>query len=64
MNRPSIKDKQPDRKNLGPTGPAQMPPETKESYDVKHPNAGNVEAPQVGPSPTDIPRTRRESSKT
>jgi len=58
MNRPSIKDKEPDRKNLSPTGPAQMPPEAKEFYDDKHPNAGNVETPQVGPSPTDDPKDK------
>lgn len=45
MSSPSIKDKHPDRKNLGPTGPADAPLEGEQRYDRKHPNAGTVDEP-------------------
>ena len=61
MNNPSIKDHRPDRKNLGSTGPVHMPPEPTQSYDDKHPNAGTVDEPLVGPTPTD--HTRNEADK-
>ena len=32
MSSPSIKDKHPDRKNLGPTGPADAPLEGEQRY--------------------------------
>ena len=60
MNNPSIKDDRPDRKNLGPTGPAHMPPEPTQSYDDKHPNAGTIDEPLVGPTPTDDPRNEAD----
>jgi hypothetical protein len=59
MNKPSIKDSKPNRDNLGPKGPAKMPPQDQASYEDKHPNPGNV-TPKVdktvGPTPTDDPR--------
>jgi hypothetical protein len=56
MKTPSTKDAHPDRGNLGPTGPAKMPPDAKDDTDKKHPHPGNVGGEQVGPSPTDDPR--------
>ena len=57
MNSPSIKDKHPDRKNLGPTGPADAPLEGEQRYDRKHPNAGTVDS---GPTPTDDRRSEAD----
>jgi len=54
MKTPSTKDPKLDRKHLGPTGPANIEPEPKQSYEDKHPNPGNVES-HVGPTPTDDP---------
>jgi hypothetical protein len=59
MNTPSTKDPRSDRDNLGPTGPAKMPADSKADPDKKHPHPGNVtdaDKPQVGPTPTDDPR--------
>ena len=60
MKTPSTKDRQPDRNNLGPTGPAKVPSrEEQAGYEAKHPNPGNVvsaDDPNVGPSPTADPR--------
>ena len=56
MKNPSTKDTEPDRKNLGPTGPAEIHKDSKLSYDKKHPNAGNAGNDKlVGPTPTDDP---------
>jgi hypothetical protein len=44
------------RDNLGPTGPAKLPKEPKESYEKKHPNPGNIQSDQhIGPHPTHDP---------
>ena len=59
MNKPTIKDDDPDRDHLGPTGPAKMPPDSKRGPDVKRVHPGNVnqgDSPIVGPTPTDAPR--------
>ena len=42
MNKTSTNDPKPDRDNLGPTGPAKMPPKEEASYDEKHPHPGNI----------------------
>ena len=71
MKTPSVKDAKPDRKHLGPTGPADIEPGTTHSYDDTHPNPGNVdkgEPTHVGPTPTDDPegtpsKLRREVDK-
>lgn len=55
MNSPKTRGDRPDRNNLGPTGPANMPQDGKHSYEEKHPNAGTVDEPIVGPTPTDDP---------
>ncbi len=40
---PISKERKPDRKNLGPTGPERMPRrDARESYEEKHPNPGNT----------------------
>jgi hypothetical protein len=40
---PIDKERRPDRKNLGPTGPEHMPrQDAGESYEEKHPNPGNT----------------------
>ena len=54
----TIKDNDPDRNHLGPTGPAKMPPDSKRGPDVKRVHPGNVnpgDGPIVGPTPTDAP---------
>ena len=56
MKRPSTADDKPDRKSLGPTGPAKMPPDSDQSHADKHPNPGNIDDPLTGPTPTDDPR--------
>ena len=59
MKTPSTKDAHPDRENLGPTGPAKTPRDSKSDPDKKHPHPGNigdVDKPHVGPTPTDDPR--------
>ena len=59
MNKTSTNDSKPDRDNLGPRGPAKMPPKEEASYDEKHPHPGNITPkgdPNVGPMPTDDPR--------
>jgi hypothetical protein len=60
MKTPATKDRQPDRNNLGPTGPAKAPSAEKQAdYEAKHPNPGNVvsaDDPNVGPTPTADPR--------
>lgn len=52
--------KNPNRDNLGPTGPMKMPPDSREhhTYDEEHPNPGCVgeETPVV--QPTTAPRGR------
>lgn len=56
MSKPTIKDEDPDRDQLGPTGPAKMPADSKRGPDVKRVHPGNVNAggsPIVGPTPTD-----------
>ena len=58
MKTPSVKDTKPDRKHLGPTGPADIEREPKQSYEDTHPHPGNVnkgEPSHVGPTPTDDP---------
>ena len=58
MNKPTIKDHDPDRDHLGPTGPAKMPPDSKRGSDTKRVHPGNVnqdDSPVVGPTPTDAP---------
>jgi hypothetical protein len=65
MNRASKKDPRkevaPDRKHLGPTGPSQMPPDSKQPDVEKHPNAGNVgkDKPIVTPVPGSRQPARR-----
>ena len=58
MSKPTIEDESPDRDNLGPTGPAKMPADSKRGPDVKRVHPGNVnqgDSPIVGPMPTDAP---------
>ena len=58
MNKPTSKDEDVDRDDLGPTGPAKMPPNSKRRPDIKRVHPGNVNqgADQiVGPTPTDDP---------
>jgi len=59
MKTPSTEDVQPDRQNLGPTGPAKVSSGSKAEPDKKHPHPGNIveaDKPFVGPTPTDDPR--------
>jgi hypothetical protein len=52
------------RDDLGPTGPAKLPKEPKESYEKKHPNPGNIQGDQhIGPHPTDDPQNEAEDLK-
>ena len=58
MKTPSVKDAKPDRKHLGPTGPAEIEPGTTQSYDDTHPSPGNLakgKPTHFGPTPTDDP---------
>jgi len=53
MDSPSTKDKRPDRKKLGPTGPAKTHHDSDVTYDEKHPNPGTVGTDKpVGPPST------------
>jgi hypothetical protein len=58
MKTPSTNDPRPDRKNLGPTGPAKVESGRKPEFDETHPNAGNVADGKghIGPTPTDDPK--------
>lgn len=62
MKTPDTKDKKPDRKHLGPTGPEHLTPDRKKAH-TKRVHPGNVtekDAPIVGPTPTGSPHGQDE----
>jgi hypothetical protein len=63
MSKPSTDSAVPNRAKLGPLGPSENSPASKESYDEQHPNAGNIGEQNPGPAATDDPNTAERIEK-
>jgi hypothetical protein len=56
------KDTQPNRDNLGLTGPEKMPPDSRKPSATKHPHPGNI-GTDTGSSATDDPHGKVDPGK-